>query len=106
MGICLPTAPSLFHHYELGLPNYSHRQVIDRDSWQQILASAVPIFDDLKSRRLDLPYLILGGGTVLMFRFEHRLSRDIDFFSSFFIRDVRWLGFITPRLNDVVAIHG
>ena len=27
------------------------------------------------------------------------LSKDIDFF----IRDVQWLGFITPRLNDVIA---
>jgi Nucleotidyl transferase AbiEii toxin, Type IV TA system len=77
----------------------AHRQVINRDSWQQILASAVSIFDDLKSRKLDLPYLVLGGGTVLMFRFEHRLSRDVDFF----MRDVQWLGYITPRLNDVVA---
>ena len=34
-----------------------------------------------------------------MFRFEHRLSKDI----AFFIRDVQWLGFITPRLNDVIA---
>ena len=77
----------------------AHRQVINRDSWRQIIASAVSIFDDLKSRKLDLPYLVLGGGTVLMFRFEHRLSKKIDFF----IRDVQWLGFITPRLNDVVA---
>jgi hypothetical protein len=52
---------------------------INRDSWQQILASAVSIFDDLY-RKLELPYLVLGGGTVLMFRFEHRLSIDIDFF--------------------------
>jgi hypothetical protein len=75
------------------------RPVINRDSWQQILASAVSIFDDLKSRKHGLPHLILGGGTVLMFRFEHRLSKGIDFF----IRDVQWLGFLTPRLNDVVG---
>jgi Nucleotidyl transferase AbiEii toxin, Type IV TA system len=74
-------------------------QDIDRNSWQRILGSAVTIFDDLKSRKLDLPYLALGGGTVLMFRFEHRLSKDIDFF----VRDVQWLGFITPRLNDKTA---
>jgi len=43
------------------------------------LASAKSIFDDLY-RKLELPYLVLGGGTVLMFRFEHRLSIDIDFF--------------------------
>jgi hypothetical protein len=74
-------------------------QTINRDSWRQILFAAVTIFDDLKSRKHGLPYLILGGGTVLMFRFEHRLSKDVDFF----IRDVQWLGFITPRLNDAIA---
>ena len=25
-------------------------------------------------------YVVIGGGTVLMFRFEHCLSKDIDFF--------------------------
>ena len=99
VGIYLPTAPSFSHHHKLASRFMAHRQVINRDSWQQILASAVSIFDDLKSRRLDLPYLVLGGGTVLMFRFEHRLSKDI----AFFIRDVQWLGFIIPRLNDVIA---
>jgi hypothetical protein len=72
---------------------------IDRDSWKVILASAITIFDDFKSRRIGLPDVTLGGGTVLMFRFEHRLSKDIDFF----LHDVQWLTFLTPRLNDVTA---
>jgi hypothetical protein len=72
---------------------------VDRDSWKGILVSAVAIFDGLKSRGLGMPGLTLGGGTVLMFRFEHRLSKDIDFF----IHDVQWLSFLTPRLNDVTA---
>jgi predicted nucleotidyltransferase component of viral defense system len=42
---------------------------------------------------------VIGGGTVLMFRFEHRLSKDIDFFT----HDVQWVSLITPRLNDTVA---
>jgi len=42
---------------------------------------------------------VIGGGTVLMFRFEHRLSRDIDFF----MHDVQWLSLLTPRLNDMTA---
>ena len=37
----------------------------------------------------------LGGGTVLMLRFDHRLSKDIDIFT----HDARALSFITPRLN-------
>ena len=51
-----------------------------RDSWKEILASAVAILDDLERRGFPPPDIVMGGGTVLMFRFEHRLSRDIDFF--------------------------
>ena len=47
---------------------------VTRDSWKQILASAVTIFDDLESKGFGSPDVVIGGGTVLMFRFEHRLS--------------------------------
>lgn len=75
------------------------REPVNRDSWQLLLASTVAIFNDLKSRDLGLPDVVFGGGTVLMFRFEHRLSKDIDFF----LNDVQWLSFLTPRLNDAIA---
>lgn len=41
----------------------------------------------------------LGGGTVLMLRLDHRISRDIDLFFD----DAQALGFLSPRLNDVAA---
>jgi hypothetical protein len=72
---------------------------VDRNSWKQILASATAIFDELKLRGTGLPDVVMGGGTVLMFRFEHRLSKDIDFF----LHDVQWLSILTPRLNDATA---
>jgi len=73
---------------------------VTRDSWKQILASAVAIFTDLEKKKgFGSPDVVIGGGTVLMFRFEHRLSRDIDFF----MHDVRWLSLLTPRLNDTAA---
>jgi hypothetical protein len=72
---------------------------LTRDSWKQILASACTIFDDLERKKLGSPDVVIGGGTVLMFRFEHRLSRGIDFF----MHDVQWLSFLTPRLNDIAA---
>ena len=34
-----------------------------------------------------------------MFRYQHRLSKDIDIFVS----DLQYLGFVTPRLSDVAA---
>jgi hypothetical protein len=77
----------------------AQREPVTRDSWKRMLSSAVAIFDELKARDMALPDVILGGGTVLMFRFEHRLSKDIDFF----LRDVQWLGFLSPRLNEAIA---
>lgn len=43
------------------------------------------------------PFWTFGGGTALMLRYGHRLSKDIDIF----VPDPQSLGFITPRLSDV-----
>jgi predicted nucleotidyltransferase component of viral defense system len=77
----------------------SATEPVTKDSWKHILASAVAIFNDLEKRGLGSPDVVVGGGTVLMFRFEHRLSKDIDFF----MHDVQWLSLLTPRLNDTTA---
>lgn len=39
---------------------------------------------------------MLGGGTLLMLRYGHRSSRDIDIF----VHDVQYLSLLSPRLND------
>ena len=54
----------------------SRQSQVTRVTWKQILASAVAILDDLERRQLGTPDVVIGGGTVLMFRFEHRLSKD------------------------------
>jgi hypothetical protein len=77
----------------------SPTQNVTPDSWKQILASAVAIFDDLEKKGFGSPAAVIGGGTVLMFRFEHRLSKDIDFFT----HDLQWVSLMTPRLNDTTA---
>lgn len=41
---------------------------------------------------------VLGGGTRLMLALEHRMSDDIDLF----IDSPQWLGYLTPRLTDVM----
>jgi len=69
------------------------------DSWKSILRPAAALLDELKSRQLEIPDLTMGGGTVLMFRFDHRISKDIDFF----FHDAQWLTFLTPRLNDFAS---
>lgn len=40
----------------------------------------------------------MGGGTVLMLHYHHRISKDIDIFFS----DAQYLTCLTPRLNDTV----
>jgi predicted nucleotidyltransferase component of viral defense system len=72
---------------------------VTTESWKQILATAVAILDDLEQKGFGSPDLVIGGGTVLMFRFQHRLSKDIDLF----LHDVQWLSLLTPRLNDTTA---
>lgn len=67
--------------------------------WEDLLPHALSIIEDIKSHGTPDPFWTFGGGTVLMFRYQHRLSKDIDIF----VRDPQYLGFITPRLSDVAA---
>jgi hypothetical protein len=72
---------------------------ITRESWKPILASAAEILDGLERKGFPPPDITIGGGTVLMFRLEHRLSRDIELF----LHDVQWITLLTPRLNETTA---
>jgi predicted nucleotidyltransferase component of viral defense system len=67
--------------------------------WEDLLLHALSIIEDIKSHGTPDPFWTFGGGTVLMFRYQHRLSKDIDIF----VPDPQYLGFITPRLSDVAA---
>lgn len=72
---------------------------MDEQSWERLLKTALAILDDLEVRGVGAPEVAMGGGTVLMMRMHHRLSRDIDLF----MHDAQWLSHLTPRLNDHVA---
>lgn len=68
--------------------------------WQVLLPRAQRLIDEIRKHGgVADPFWTLGGGTVLMFRYHHRLSKDIDIF----VPDPQYLGFVTPRLNDVAA---
>jgi predicted nucleotidyltransferase component of viral defense system len=67
--------------------------------WQDLLLHALSIIEDIKKHGTPDPFWTFGGGTVLMFRYKHRLSQDIDIF----VPDPQYLGFATPRLSDVAA---
>ena len=67
--------------------------------WKDLLPHALSIIEDIKHHGTPDPFWTFGGGTVLMFRYQHRLSKDIDIF----VPDPQYLGFVTPRLSDVAA---
>ena len=72
---------------------------MDENGWKPLLSEALALLDDLRGQGFGAPDLVLGGGTVLMMRLRHRLSKDIDLF----LHDAQWLGLLTPRLNDRAA---
>lgn len=77
--------------------------IVERDLpsgvWEDLLPHALSIIEDIKSHGTPDPFWTFGGGTVLMFRYQHRLSKDIDIF----VPDPQYLGFVTPRLSDIAA---
>lgn len=64
--------------------------------WQTLLAHAFTLVDEIDRRGISDPFWTFGGGTVLMLRHGHRLSKDIDIF----VPDPQYLGFVSPRLSD------
>ena len=67
------------------------------DAWQALFAPALRLLDDVKAKAGFEPFWTFGGGTVLMLRYRHRLSKDVDIF----VPDPQYLGYVTPRLSDV-----
>ena len=67
--------------------------------WEELLPHALRIIDEIKKHGTSDPFWTFGGGTVLMLRYQHRVSKDIDIF----VPDPQYLGFVTPRLSDVAA---
>lgn len=68
--------------------------------WEKLFPRALQLIDEIsRYGGIADPFWTLGGGTVLMFRYNHRLSKDIDIF----VPDPQYLGFVTPRLSDAAA---
>lgn len=63
--------------------------------WQELLERAYKLLDDIAEKGIQIPKWSLGGGTVLMFHYLHRKSKDIDIF----FPDPQFLGYVNPRLG-------
>jgi len=69
-------------------------------AWEALLPRALRLLDEIGVHGgIGDPFWTWGGGTVLMLRYRHRLSKDIDIF----VPDPQYLGFVTPRLSDAAA---
>ena len=68
---------------------------INRDRWKNLFSAAM---QQIKQANLPSSMWTFGGGTVLMHKFNHRFSKDIDIFFS----DRQLLGYISPRINDAL----
>jgi hypothetical protein len=81
------------------LLNQSALQPIDlpHGPWQALLAQAFLLIDEIERYGISQPFWTFGGGTVLMLRYRHRLSKDIDIF----VPDPQYLGYVSPRLSEV-----
>ncbi|MCC7716640.1 nucleotidyl transferase AbiEii/AbiGii toxin family protein [Janthinobacterium lividum] len=66
-------------------------------TWEVLFSHALTILAEIAKHGRADPFWTFGGGTVLMLRYGHRFSKDIDIF----VPDPQSLGFVTPRLSDV-----
>jgi hypothetical protein len=66
--------------------------------WESLFRHALDILDSVPGNTGSrAPKWTVGGGTMLMRRYHHRESKDVDIF----LDDAQWLGTLTPRLNAV-----
>lgn len=66
-------------------------------AWQSLFNKAVTLISNIQDSGIVVPRWSLGGGTVLMFHYQHRLSKDIDIF----IPDPQFLPYINPTLSAI-----
>jgi hypothetical protein len=66
-------------------------------TWEKLFSCALILIDEIALHGRPDPFWTFGGGTVLMLRYAHRHSKDVDIF----VPDPQSLGFVTPRLSSV-----
>lgn len=81
-------------------PHDLPEKTLPEGPWKSLFGKAMVLMQELEAAGgNDGPFWTFGGGTVLMFRYDHRASKDIDIF----VPDPQYLGYVTPRLSDTAA---
>jgi hypothetical protein len=76
----------------------------DERTWEGLFKSALRLVDEIHAHGTKHLHWTFGGGTVLMRKYQHRLSKDIDIF----VPDPQALNYVNPRLSQVaedLAVH-
>jgi hypothetical protein len=69
----------------------------DEKTWEGLFQNALRLVDEIYAHGTKHLYWTFGGGTVLMRKYQHRLSKDIDIF----VPDPQALNYVNPRLSQV-----
>jgi hypothetical protein len=69
------------------------------DAWKALLAPCFRVVDEVvRERKVGFPIRI-GGGSMLLRRYRHRKSRDLDLF----VTDAQLVRWCSPRFNEAAA---
>ena len=66
-------------------------------TWETLFQRALVLIDSVGKTGITLSDWTFGGGTVLMLRYRHRFSKDIDIF----IPSPQYLNYLSPHLNEI-----
>ena len=64
-------------------------------SWEVLFGRALELIDSVADSAPPLEDWTFGGGTVLMRRYRHRYSKDVDIF----VADPQYLPYLSPRVS-------
>ena len=67
--------------------------------WRDLFRQALTLIDEIRTYGTANPFWTFGGGTVLMLRYGHRMSKDIDIF----VPNPQYLGYVNPRINETAS---
>lgn len=81
------------------MPSYPIPDGPHNDPWKQLLVPCFAVIDEVVAERsVEFPIQI-GGGSMLLRRYGHRKSKDLDLF----VTDARLVRWCSPRFNEAAA---
>jgi hypothetical protein len=67
--------------------------------WRRLFRYTLMLIEEIRTHGTSSPFWTFGGGTVLMLRYGHRMSKDIDII----VPNPQYLGYVNPRINEAAS---